>query len=253
MNCLDCICGTHYNGPSRIIGGQETDVNEYPWQVGLLFSTFSDKTPGCGGSIISNRHILTAAHCTAGQTTSTLRVLLGEHDTSDSVQDIRTISAITDHPGYDSSILAYDASILTLTSPIIFSRTMSPVCLPAVDSKQFTGEKAIVSGWGWGFWGGSSSSKLMEVDVTVTSNAVCNNEMDEYKRITGRQLPPIKGLVLTLLHYHNFIYIYMYRMYLTVIISVLLTMEKDRVKEIQEALCLYRKMEGLNLTQSSTT
>ena len=149
-------------------------MNEYPWQVGLV-SRGSSK-PWCGGSIISNRHILTAAHCTEGESTYSMRVLLGEHDTSDSRADIRTISAITDHPRYDEEKLwAYDFSILTLRLPIIFSRTMAPVCLPSYDWKLFTGEKATVTGWGTTSSGGYASSKLMEVVVTVKSNTQCNN------------------------------------------------------------------------------
>ena len=156
------------------MGGQETEVNEYPWQVGLVFP--SSKVPWCGGSIISDRHIMTAAHCTAGKSISSISVLLGEHDTTDSVADIRTISAITDHPSYNASnSWAYDFSILTLCSPITFSRTMAPVCLPADVSSLYTGQLATVTGWGTTSSGGSLSPRLLEVDVTVTSNALCIN------------------------------------------------------------------------------
>ena len=117
---------------------------------------------------------MTAAHCTAGKSISSIRVLLGEHDTTDSVADIRTISAITDHPSYNASnSWAYDFSILTLSTPITFNRVMAPVCLPAVSSL-YTGEVATVTGWGTTSFGGSLSGKLQEVDVTVTSNAQCN-------------------------------------------------------------------------------
>jgi len=171
-NCsANCNCGMP-NRATRIVGGQETEVNEYPWQVGLVFP--SSKVPWCGGSIISDRHIMTAAHCTAGKSISSISVLLGEHDTTDSVADIRTISAITDHPSYNASnSWAYDFSILTLSTPITFNRVMAPVCLPAVSSL-YTGEVATVTGWGTTSFGGSLSGKLQEVDVTVTSNAQCN-------------------------------------------------------------------------------
>jgi secreted trypsin-like serine protease len=48
---------------SKIINGYETKPNEYPWQVALVKS--GRHTPFCGGSIISDKHVLTAAHCTA--------------------------------------------------------------------------------------------------------------------------------------------------------------------------------------------
>merc|ERR1711862_67944 len=76
---------------------------------------------------------LTDAHCTAGGSTSSIRVLLGEHDTSDSMANIVSISAITDHPNYNSGTLDNDFSIPTLSSP----------------------------------------DKLQEVDVNVISNSQC--------------------------------------------------------------------------------
>ena len=56
---------------------------------------------------------------------------MGEHDTTDSVADIRTISAITNHPDYNDNTYVNDVAILTLTSPITFSSIVAPVCLPA--------------------------------------------------------------------------------------------------------------------------
>ena len=148
-------------------------MDEYPWQVGLVSAW--GKAPWCGGSLISDRHVLTAAHCTAGGSTDSIRVLLGEHDTTDSVADIRDISAITDHPSYTGSNYDYDYSILTLSSPVTFSRQMAPVCLPATTSSLYTGQVATVTGWGTTSSGGSLSPRLLEVDVTVTSNAQCSN------------------------------------------------------------------------------
>ena len=116
------------------------------------------------GSLLSARHVLTAAHCTVGSSpSSSIRV----HDTTDSVADIRTITAITDTD--------YDFSILTLAAPITFSSVAAPVCLPASASSLYTGQVATVTGWGTTSFGGSLSSTLLEVDVTVVSNGQCSN------------------------------------------------------------------------------
>merc|ERR1719422_2964349 len=173
-----CSCG-QVNRGTRIVGGQETEVNEYPWQVGLVSSWGT--SPWCGGSLISNQYVMTAAHCTEGSSPSDIRVLLGEHDISDAENYIVPISQIIDHPNYNFPFNDY--SILKLTSPITFSETISPICLPAITSEQYVGVLATVTGWGRLSSGGSSPNVLQEVDVTVLSNADCKNSYSEISEV----------------------------------------------------------------------
>ena len=114
---------------TRIVGGQETEVHEYPWQVGLV--SRNGKTPWCGGTLISDRHVLTAAHCTAGETTKSMKVLLGEHMIDDNSYTIMPISKITDDPLYNDNNYQYDFSILTLKEPVEFSAAIAPACMPS--------------------------------------------------------------------------------------------------------------------------
>merc|ERR1711884_456038 len=67
----DCKCGLA-SRQTRIVGGTVTEVNEYPWQVGLV-SKNSDRV-WCGGSLINDQWVLTAAHCTAGESTRSLQI-----------------------------------------------------------------------------------------------------------------------------------------------------------------------------------
>jgi len=171
----DCQCGIKGGSDSnRIVGGQETEEHEYPWQVGLV--SRGRTTPWCGGSLISERHVLTAAHCTEDLSPRRIQVLLGEHRINDGEFTRVNVANINDDPNYDFP--DGDFSILTLRQPVTFSSSVRPVCLPSDKTKTYEGEVATVTGWGTLSSGGSQPDVLMEVDVTVTTNDFCNGVYD---------------------------------------------------------------------------
>ena len=67
----DCNCGLAKRA-TRIVGGKFTEVNEYPWQTGLV--SRGGSTVWCGGSLVNSRWVLTAAHCTDGRSPSSIQV-----------------------------------------------------------------------------------------------------------------------------------------------------------------------------------
>ena len=146
-------------------------MNKYPWMVALVHP--GEMTPWCGGSIVSSQHVLTAAHCTHGHTASTIQVLVGEHDTSDTEADRHSVSSIAPHPRYNHSTADFDFSVLTLGAPLNLSSAAAPVCLPASPGSLFTDQLATVAGWGDTSSGGPQSSTLQEVNVTIVSNDDC--------------------------------------------------------------------------------
>jgi len=173
----DCNCGMA-NRLTRIVNGVDTEVNEYPWQAGLV------STGGswifCGGSLINNKYVLTAAHCTAGQSAGRIQVLLGEHDktTTTETETVRkSVSAIIDHPSYDRRTINYDYSLLKLSSPVDWSGNshIRPVCLPDAGTTFDSGDPLVVTGWGATSSGGSTADVLQEAVVNYVDNTECEN------------------------------------------------------------------------------
>ncbi|XP_023341783.1 venom serine protease [Eurytemora carolleeae] len=118
---LDCVCGLP-NDNGKIVGGLETEVNEYPWMAFLRFKTASVQAFFCGGSLISSRWVVTAAHCSQ-KAPGDVEVRLGEHDRTSTSESQITINVgvekIFNHPGYTSGISKYFFSLLRQTvSPL---------------------------------------------------------------------------------------------------------------------------------------
>ncbi|OQV20011.1 putative Chymotrypsinogen 2 [Hypsibius exemplaris] len=146
---VDEICGKPAVPPNvqRIVGGTVATPHSWPWQVAMTTASGSQI---CGGSIIDNNWILTAAHCckafSESPTPSSFRVRIGSH----TLQDVPTltISKLVVHPKYtDRPAPTNDFCMLKTTQPMVFSKDVSPVCLPTTADGP-VGQKCWVTGWG---------------------------------------------------------------------------------------------------------
>ncbi|KAK3864571.1 hypothetical protein Pcinc_029754 [Petrolisthes cinctipes] len=132
------------SGRHKIIGGREARKGEWPWQVAIL-NRF--KETFCGGTLISPRWVLTAAHCVR----SRLYVRMAEHDLReyDPRQLEMRVSEAIPHPGYDREKIINDLALLKLPRAVSYTRRVTAACLPSVEDEVVsTDKKCVVSGWG---------------------------------------------------------------------------------------------------------
>jgi len=185
----NCTCGLAQRS-FRIVGGQETEVNEYPWQVGIV--NRNKNSVWCGGSLISAQWILTASHCVVNSKAKQIQVLLGEHnvDSTTEAKVVRMdIAQIVGHAHYDHWSTDYDFALLKMKKAVDFGTNphIRPVCLPRTDGNDYVDYIATTTGWGTLESSGGSPDSLQEVDVKVTTNSFCNASYTKYP-ITDQML-----------------------------------------------------------------
>ncbi|KAH8408122.1 hypothetical protein KR222_009287, partial [Zaprionus bogoriensis] len=131
----------------RITNGLTASEGQFPYQVGLSF-TSSSGSWWCGGSIIGNQWVLTAAHCTSGASSVTIFYGATVRTSAKLTLTIGS-SSFQQHASYNSATLANDISLIK-TSSVSFTTYINKVQLPAIASSYSTyaGQKAIASGWG---------------------------------------------------------------------------------------------------------
>lgn len=161
----------------RIVGGEIVVPHTHPYQVGLVMNRVGGNTM-CGGSIISTRTILTAAHCPIGSISTT--VIMGAHvmnaDEPTQHRQLSPASTYRLHPNYNNNNLNNDIATIQLPSVIQFSAQIAIISLVPANAGAFVGELAQVSGWGRinNTPGSGASPILRSTTNAVISNAVCS-------------------------------------------------------------------------------
>ncbi|BES98909.1 serine protease [Nesidiocoris tenuis] len=187
-------CGVSGGSINRIVNGVASVLGAWPWMAVLGFK--SSPTDGihweCGGTLITNRHVVTAAHCLE-ETGSTLEIVrLGElnldpnNDDGATPEDIRVSKTIV-HPGYAASdAFPDDIAIVVLERPVTFTKLIKPICLPRkgpLQNRNFEGKFPFIAGWGALRYKGPQPFALREAQVLVVSNDKCANSYRQFEEV----------------------------------------------------------------------
>nr|CAD7429931.1 unnamed protein product [Timema monikensis] len=166
------------NGPfskyqtSKIVNGQQASRGQFPHQAAL----YLDKRSFCGGSLISSEWVLTAAHCTQGAETATVRLGSQNLRADEEGRKSFTSRQFLVHEDYNDTTLNNDISLIKLPTTVPASPFIFPVNLPSPSEVNMTFENrtALVSGWGRTLDNATSiSDELNFVNLTILSNSEC--------------------------------------------------------------------------------
>ncbi|XP_069840729.1 prostasin-like [Dendropsophus ebraccatus] len=160
---------------NRIVGGQNGNIQDFPWQVSLRHQLVHV----CGASLLSSQYILSAAHCFPSEhNDADYDVLVGS--TSLSVTDpgaqIVLVERSYKNPAYTTDAYSSDIAVAKLKTPVSFSNSVKPIRLPSPNVQFPAGMKCKISGWGNVHHSVPlQSPKTLQVgQVTLISRRTCN-------------------------------------------------------------------------------
>jgi len=162
----------------KLVCGTDAKVNEFPWMAALM----RNGEQFCGGALIADTWVLTAAHCTEKFTRNQVKVRLGEHRLGDPDDGTRfkdyRVKRMISHENYyrgaAHGALHNDIALIKIT-PVRYDHRFQPICLPAKQPRvDYAGGKSIISGWGRLNYTERSSDVLQYVKLPVITNEECS-------------------------------------------------------------------------------
>lgn len=174
-------CGSSNVSHVKVLGGKDAELDAWPWLVALGYKSKNSRSSGpkflCAGTLVSEKHVITAGHCILPE----LYVArLGELDLSSSNEGANPIDIPIErkklHESYSPVSHTNDIAIVTLSEKVKFTRSIHPICLPASEqlrNQLFVRYNAFVAGWGSIYFNGPSSPVLQEVILPVVEESRC--------------------------------------------------------------------------------
>ncbi|XP_053608973.1 chymotrypsin-1-like [Plodia interpunctella] len=184
----------HVNHEARIVGGSQALEGGHPHMValssGVLVRSFL-----CGGSLITSRSVLTAAHCIEavfswGALSTSLRGTVGTNRWNQGGASYAFERNVT-HQNYVSSTIKNDIGLLITTSNVLLSSTVN--VLPLNFNQVGGGVVARAAGWGRIRQGGALSTQLLQLDVSTLDGETCVRDVAQAAiDFNIRNVPPVE-------------------------------------------------------------
>uniref|UniRef100_A0A8C6VQY2 Peptidase S1 domain-containing protein n=1 Tax=Naja naja TaxID=35670 RepID=A0A8C6VQY2_NAJNA len=163
---------------NRIVGGRDAPPGAWPWQVSLQVYHFGVGYQHiCGGVVINNNSLLTAAHCIRKwKNPKFWRAVLGLHHLyhHQYYTRERQVKAIIIHSHFKKETYENDIALFKLQKPITFNDYIQPICL--LPSPLFLGNDTLcyITGWGSAHEKGGKKKILQEAQVDIIPQNICN-------------------------------------------------------------------------------
>ncbi|KAH8299564.1 hypothetical protein KR044_003017 [Drosophila immigrans] len=154
----------------RIVGGETTNIREYPHQVSMRYRG----NHRCGGSILNSNVIVSAAHCVNTLTSvANLTIFIGINNIFFPEGQELPVRKFIIHENYRTLNNDYDVALLFLDGDIKYNEAAQPIALATERPENDT--VVTVTGWGTTTEGGYLAAELQKVNVNVVDNSACKS------------------------------------------------------------------------------
>ncbi|KAM4743486.1 transmembrane protease serine 4a [Anableps anableps] len=181
LKCSDC---GQVGNQDRIVGGVDAFIEDWPWQVSLQ----ENGQHRCGGSLVSSRWLVTAAHCFTGNIRELSRWKVTSGETHMNIFGGSSVDRIILHGKYNKDKNDYDLAMMRLSSPISVGDKRKPVCLPPKDLSLPDKTPVVVTGWGLLTEDGKAASTLQKANIEIIARSTCSSPTIYGSYITPRMI-----------------------------------------------------------------
>ena len=155
----------------RIVNGESAKEGEIPYQVSL--QNVDSSFHFCGGSVLNENYVITAAHCTVGKSPRAIKIVAGTINLAEGGSE-HLAEKIIIHEKYSASdSWINDISLIKVKTPFLKSKVLSFVPLPSPDYVIKANDVATVSGWGRLWQGGPTTVLLQRANILIADQEYC--------------------------------------------------------------------------------
>jgi secreted trypsin-like serine protease len=181
----DCIPAA-----SLIVGGEAAKTGEFPHMAAVGWNYNGRLDFACGGSLISDRFVLTAAHCLRRDNQPPNVIRLGEQHLYSDLDGAQPqefgVKRTIKHGNYSIRYNYFDIALIELDRPVRFNKFIRPACL--WQSYNVDSDNATATGWGLLEFAGSQSEDLQKVSLSLMQNRDCQSYFTNLSKFMKKSL-----------------------------------------------------------------
>ena len=167
---------TQASATQDIVGGSRASIADFPY---VVYLTTADGFQFCGGTLVDDNKVITAAHCAAGKRPADVVVVAGREDKESGAGMTSPVKSIWVHPQFTDVRAGADVSVLTLAARLPYE----PLDLPGKSDTNLyaAGQPGLILGWGRTAADGQPSRYLLQASVPLMTDPDCTKSYPAYK------------------------------------------------------------------------